>query len=108
MTITPSTAIGEAYTAPSSLIDSVTDDQILAAYHLLAQREGVFGEPASAAGVAGLLQARANGQVAPGSVVVCTITGHGLKDPDTAVAGAKPPLTVGIDVEAAAAALNLR
>jgi threonine synthase len=98
----------DARDSSGGLIDSVTDDQILAAYHLLAQREGVFGEPASAAGVAGLLQACANGQVAPGSVVVCTITGHGLKDPDTAVAGARPPVTIGIDVEAAATALNLR
>jgi threonine synthase len=89
-------------------IDAVTDEQILAAYRLLARREGVFGEPASAAGVAGLLQACANGQVAPGSVVVCTITGHGLKDPDVAVAGARPPATIGIDVEAAAKALMLR
>ena len=98
----------DARDASGGLIDSVTDEQILAAYHLLAQREGVFGEPASAACVAGLLQASANGQVAPGSIVVCTITGHGLKDPDTAVAGARPPMTIGIDVEAAAKALNLR
>src|SRR5262249_31968989 len=86
---------------------SVTDEAILDAYRLLAQEEGVFGEPASAAGVAGLLQASAAGQVAPGSVVVCTITGHGLKDPDTAVAGAPPPITVGVDVAAARSALNL-
>jgi threonine synthase len=98
----------DARDASGGSIDSVTDEQILAAYHLLARREGVFGEPASAACVAGLLQARANGQVAPGSVVVCTITGHGLKDPDTAVAGARPPVTIGIDVEAAAKALKLR
>ena len=90
------------------LIGSVTDEEILAAYRLLAQREGVFGEPASAAGVAGLLQASAAGHVAPGSVVVCTITGHGLKDPDTAVAGAPAPVTIGVDVDAAAGALNLR
>ncbi len=90
------------------LIDSVTDEQILAAYRLLAEREGVFGEPASAAGVAGLLQACAAGQVAHGSVVVCTITGHGLKDPDTAVSGAKPPVTIGVDLAAAAQALGLR
>jgi threonine synthase len=90
------------------LIDSVTDEQILAAYRLLAEREGVFGEPASAAGVAGLLQACAAGQVARGSVAVCTITGHGLKDPDTAVSGAKPPVTIGIDLAAAAQALGLR
>jgi threonine synthase len=98
----------EARDSSGGLIDSVTDEKILAAYHLLAEREGVFGEPASAAGVAGLLQARAAGQVAPGSVVVCTITGHGLKDPDIAVAGAQPPVTISIDVEAAARALNLR
>jgi threonine synthase len=98
----------EARAESGGLIGSVTDDQILDAYRLLAQEEGVFGEPASAAGVAGLLQASEAGQVAPGSVVVCTITGHGLKDPDTAVAGAPPPVTVGIDVAAAASALNLR
>jgi threonine synthase len=98
----------EARAESGGLIDSVTDEQILAAYRLLAQREGVFGEPASAAGVAGLLAASAAGQVAPGSTVVCTITGHGLKDPDTAVAGAPPPQTIGIDVAAAAGALGLR
>jgi threonine synthase len=98
----------DARDSSGGLIDSVTDEQILAAYHLLAEREGVFGEPASAAGVAGLLQARAAGQIAPGSVVVCTVTGHGLKDPDIAVAGARPPVTISIDAEAAAKALNLR
>jgi threonine synthase len=98
----------EARAESGGLIGSVTDDQILAAYRLLAQREGVFGEPASAAGVAGLLAARASGQVAAGSTVVCTITGHGLKDPDTAVAGAPPSATVSIDVAAAAGALGLR
>jgi threonine synthase len=90
------------------LIDAVTDEQILDAYRLLAAREGVFAEPASAAGVAGLLQARAAGQVPPGSVAVCTVTGHGLKDPDTAVAGAPAPVTIPVDVTAAAAALALR
>jgi threonine synthase len=98
----------EARDESGGLIESVTDEQIMAAYLLLARREGVFGEPASAACVAGLLQSSANGQVAPGSVVVCTITGHGLKDPDAAVAGAQPPATIGIDVEVAAKALNLR
>ena len=98
----------EARAESGGLIASVTDEQILAAYRLLAQREGIFGEPASAAGVAGLLQARADGSVAAGSVVVCTITGHGLKDPDTAVAGASAPVTVAVDVGAAAAALNLQ
>jgi threonine synthase len=98
----------EARDQSGGLIGSVTDEQILAAYRLLAQREGVFGEPASAAGVAGLLEASAEGLVAPGSVVVCTITGHGLKDPETAVAGAPAPVTIGVDVAAVAGALNLR
>jgi threonine synthase len=86
---------------------AMTDEQILDAYRLLAAREGVFGEPASATGVAGLLHACKNGQVTPGSVVVCTITGTGLKDPDTAMAGLPDSRTVAVDVEAAAAALGL-
>jgi len=98
----------EASAESGGRIDSVTDEQIIAAYRLLAQREGVFGEPASAAGVAGLLQASAAGEVLPGSVVVCTITGHGLKDPDIAVSGARPPAIVGPDIGAAAEALHLR
>ena len=86
---------------------AVTDEQILAAYRLLAAREGVFGEPASAAGVAGLLQACEDGKILPGSVVVCTITGTGLKDPDTAVAGLPEPVTIPPDAAAAATALGL-
>ena len=86
---------------------AVTDEQILEAYRLLAVREGVFGEPASAAGVAGLLQASRDGQVEPGSVVVCTITGIGLKDPEAAMAGVPEPAIVAANAEAAAAALGL-
>jgi threonine synthase len=101
--------LAEAARAESGgLIDSVTDEQILAAYRLLSAREGVFAEPASAAGVAGLLQARAAGQVPAGSVVVCTLTGHGLKDPDTAVSSAQQAITIGVDLAAAADALQLR
>ena len=66
-------------------IDEVTDDEILAAYGLLSKREGVFCEPASAASVAGLLKMHAAGRLAPGSRVVCVLTGHGLKDPDRAI-----------------------
>jgi threonine synthase len=89
------------------LIGAVTDDQILAAYRMLAVREGVFGEPASAAGVAGLLGEAARGGIEPGSVVVCTITGNGLKDAGTAVAGLPEPRTVPAQVQAAADALGL-
>ncbi len=88
-------------------IQAVTDRQILSAYRLLAQREGVFVEPASAASVAGLLQAHAAGLVQPGERVVCTVTGNGLKDPDWAIAGAPKPMTVANSAEAAAAALGL-
>ncbi|WP_395109026.1 threonine synthase [Actinomadura sp. SCN-SB] len=88
-------------------IDSVTDRQILAAYRLLASEEGVFVEPASAAAVAGILQAAERGVVQPGSRVVCTVTGNGLKDPDWAISGAPAPTTVKVDAHAAASALGL-
>jgi threonine synthase len=88
-------------------IEAVTDREILAAYRLLAREEGVFVEPASAASVAGLLQAHGNGSIQPGLQVVCTVTGHGLKDPEWAIAGAPAPVTIAADVAAAAAALEL-
>jgi threonine synthase len=97
----------EAREESGGLIDSVTDRQILSAYRLLAGKEAVFGELASAAGVAGLLQAREKGQLDAGSLVVCTITGNGLKDPDWAVSAAPAPVTVPVDVAAAAACLGL-
>ncbi len=68
-------------------IDSVTDEEILGAYRMLAATEGVFCEPASAASVAGLLKRHAAGGFTDGQRVVCVLTGHGLKDPETAVAG---------------------
>ncbi len=89
------------------LVHAVTDAQILDAYRLLAAREGVFVEPASAAGVAGLVQSHRAGLLDPGQRVVCTVTGHGLKDPQWAVEGAPDPVVVGIDAAAAAAALGL-
>ena len=89
------------------LIGSVTDRQILAAYRLLARSEAVFAELASAASVAGLLQASKDGQVPPGSLAVCTITGNGLKEPDWAVSAAPKPVTISVDAAAAAAALGL-
>ncbi|MET9342798.1 threonine synthase [Nonomuraea sp. NPDC003804] len=89
------------------LIQAVTDRQIAAAYKLLAQEEGVFVELASAASVAGLLHAHAQGLVEPGRRIVCTVTGNGLKDPDWAISGAPAPVTIPIDVHAAASALGL-
>lgn len=65
--------------------DECTDEEILAAQRLLANEEGVFCEPASATSVAGALRDVENGKIPAGSSVVCTLTGHGLKDPDTAI-----------------------
>ncbi|MGI8417576.1 MAG: threonine synthase, partial [Nakamurella sp.] len=78
----------------AGLIDAVTDEQILQAYHLLATTTGVFVEPASAASVAGLLATKADGRLPAGSLVVCTVTGHGLKDPDTALASMAEPVVL--------------
>jgi threonine synthase len=76
-------------------IDSVTDDAILAAYEMLASREGLFAEPACAAPIAGLKQLADGGFFTEPATVVVTLTGHGLKDPDTAIHyAARPPLTV--------------
>jgi threonine synthase len=72
-------------------IEAVTDDEILAAYRMLASEEGVFCEPASAASVAGILKYR---DELPEGAVVCTLTGHGLKDPDTAAEGFKDLIAV--------------
>jgi threonine synthase len=80
-------------------IGAVTDAQIVDAYRLLAADEGCFVEPASAASVAGLLQASADGLLSPDDVAVCTVTGHGLKDPERAIA----EVQVGAAVEATAA-----
>ena len=89
------------------LIDMVSDDQILEAHLALAARDGLFCEPASAASVAGLLAAQAAGRVDPGQTIVCTLTGHGLKDTQWALARATDPTVIPVDVAAAARALGL-
>ena len=70
------------------IIDMVSDEEILAAYHLLASKEGVFCEPASAASVAGLLKMKRQGMDFAGKKIVCILTGNGLKDADIAVKNA--------------------
>jgi threonine synthase len=97
----------DARDASGGLIDAVTDRDILAAYRLLARSVGVFVELASAAGVAGLLQSAEAGLVPRGSTVVCTVTGHGLKDPEWAIATAPVPTTIPADPLSAAKALDL-
>jgi threonine synthase len=85
---------------------AVTDREILAAYRRVA-REGLFAEPASAASVAGLLHLHAEGELTADATVVCVLTGHGLKDPEWAIAGAAQPVTVPVDPAAVAAELGL-
>ena len=92
----------DAVTASRGRIAAVSDEQILGAYDLLASREGVFCEPASAASVAGLIAHGlpvADGAEPP-ATVVCALTGHGLKDPDTALG--KAPSVIGCDADLAA------
>ena len=75
-------------------IDSVTDEEILQAYRVVAATEGVFCEPASAASVAGVMKLSKQGGLREGEIVVCTLTGHGLKDADTAISVSAQPKTV--------------
>ena len=91
-----------AFTGSRGRVEAVSDEQIIDAYMLLASREGVFCEPASAASVAGILAHGlpvAEGEPTP-ETVVCVLTGHGLKDPDTALA--KAPAVVGCEADLSA------
>ena len=88
-------------------IGAVTDAEILDAYRLLATAEGCFVEPASAAAVAGLLKAAAGGQVRADETVVCTLTGHGLKDPQRAMDEVDVGPAVDATPDAVAAELGL-
>ncbi|MFI7249127.1 threonine synthase [Micromonospora chalcea] len=97
----------DARDASGGLISAVTDREILSAYRLLAREVGVFVELGSAASVAGLLQQAAAGKVPAGSRVVCTVTGHGLKDPEWAISTAPAPVTIANDALAAARSLDL-
>jgi len=88
-------------------IDIVTDEEILQAYRLLAREEGIFMEPASAATVAGLIKNVKGGRFESGSTLVLTLTGHGLKDPDTALESSSRPTTVPPKIDAVLAQLGL-
>jgi threonine synthase len=101
----------EARDSSGGIIDSVTDTEILAAHRWLSSREGVFVEPGSAAGVAGLIKHHAAGNVPSGKTIVITVTGHGLKDPNWALktedGSEVSPIKVEFDVVAVAGALGL-
>jgi threonine synthase len=88
-------------------IGEVTDGEIIDAYRLLASAEGCFVEPASAAAVAGLLKASDEELIEPDETVVCTLTGHGLKDPERAIDEVEVGTAVEASAEAVAAELNL-
>ena len=89
------------------VIEAITDDDILAAYRLLARTEGGFAEPASAISLAGALKLGASGRLRPRDVLVLTLTGHGLKDPDTAIANSEAALSIPADLARLAAVLDL-
>ncbi|HDK41233.1 MAG TPA: pyridoxal-phosphate dependent enzyme, partial [Nitrospirae bacterium] len=79
-------------------IDAVTDEEIIDAYKLISSKEGVFCEPASAASLAGVIKLSKEGYFRDGETVVCTLTGNGLKDPDTALNVSAKPVRVKADV----------
>ncbi len=88
-------------------IGAVSDAQILEAYRLLASEEGCFVEPASAASVAGLFSAAADGRVRADDTVVCTVTGHGLKDPQRVISEVQVEESIAASTDVVAAALEL-
>ena len=89
------------------LIEAVSEDEIAAAYRLLAHKEGVFVEPASAAAAAGLLKLAQEGRLPAGACAVCVLTGHGLKDPQFAVEQAPPLEAIPATLDAVVTAAGL-
>jgi threonine synthase len=102
----------EAREQSGGLIAAVSDEEILHAHRLLSAKEGIFVEPASAASVAGLLQQHRAGRVPVGASIVCTVTGHGLKDPQWALKTADgddiEPQRISVDAYSAATALGMQ
>ena len=77
----------------------VSDNEIMAAYKLLADTEGVLAEPASAASVAGVIKSQREGFLRKGELLVCTLTGHGLKDPDIAIRHSPKPVRLAAELK---------
>jgi threonine synthase len=90
------------------MAETVTDDEILDAQKLLARTEGIGVEPASAASIAGLIKLVENGDVDKGEQVVCIVTGHLLKDPNTAINACVEPVEIDASVEALSKIINPR
>jgi threonine synthase len=91
----------------NGFIDAVSDDEILYAYKLVASTEGVFCEPASAASVAGVIKSVKKGLFKGGEVITCTLTGNGLKDPDTVIKASEKPVELPPNIEEIARFLEL-
>ena len=89
------------------LIDSVTDAEILSAYRLVASKEGIFVEPSSAAGIAGLIKKKNEGKLPTGKKIVITVTGNGLKDVQWALEGSADPIVIPVSLSEAAKVLEL-
>ena len=89
------------------LIDSVTDDEILAAYRLVSAKEGIFVEPSSAAGIAGLIKKQKEGKLPKDKRIVITVTGNGLKDVNWVIDHAPQPTVIPVDVKRAAEVIGL-
>ena len=98
----------EARDQSGGLIDEVTDEEILSAYRLVAAKEGVFVEPSSAAGIAGLLKYKKSGKLPQGKKIVITVTGNGLKDVQWVLDGAPAPIVVPVNARAAAEVIGLK
>ena len=97
----------EARESSGGLIDSVTDEEILAAYRLVAAKEGIFIEPSSAAGIAGLIKKKSEGKLPKDKRIVITVTGNGLKDVGWILDHAQPPTVIPVDVKRAAEVIGL-
>ena len=97
----------EARDNSGGIIDSVTDEEILTAYRLVAAKEGVFVEPSSAAGIAGLMKKKSEGLLPKGKKIVITVTGNGLKDVQWVLDGAGAPTLIPVDLDRAAEAMGL-
>ena len=89
------------------IIDSVTDDEILAAYRLVAAKEGVFVEPSSAAGIAGLIKKQSEGKLPKNKRIVITVTGNGLKDVNWVLDHAPAPTVIPVNIQRAAEVIGL-
>ena len=97
----------EARDSSGGLIDSVTDEEILAAYRLVAAKEGIFVEPSSAAGIAGLIKKKSQGKLPKDKRIVITVTGNGLKDVGWILDHADAPTVIPVDVKRAAEVIGL-